>query len=472
MNMIKENNIFFVGIKGVALANLAIILKKMKKNVCGSDIDDEFITDRTLKDNQIRIFRNFDPADLPESTDLVVYTAANQSSNNPQVLEAKKRGIRILHGSQLLREIILSYKRAVAVCGCHGKTTTSALLAYSLIKLGKKPTYMVGTSSFAEFDGGDYGNNHEYIVVEGDEYGINPPTDKTPKLFFLPVKYVLATNIDFDHPDVYRSLEETEKIFTQFFNDKQLFLCADDKNLMNAVKKINPQRYQTYGFDKKADLQIKNWQPEADGSSFGLSYQGNDLGQFKTALFGEKMVSNAAGVVLVLLAFGIAADEIKTAISGFTGAKRRFELIYTDRNTWLLDDYAHHPTEIRATINAARARFTGKRIIVLFQPHTFSRTRLLLEDFSECLNLADFALIAPIFTSARENQKDFGISSLEIEKKARKLGKNNVFAVGSTGELMAKLKNIIKKGDVIFTMGAGDIYKLGDDIIKEISKLK
>ncbi|MFN4212415.1 MAG: UDP-N-acetylmuramate--L-alanine ligase [Microgenomates group bacterium] len=479
----QSNNIFIVGIKGVAMANLALILKKMGKNVGGSDVEEEFITDELLKKNKISWQAGF--GKLPDGVDLVIYSAAHGGVNNPQVIEAKKRGIKILSQAQVLGKIMEKFKKKIAVCGSHGKTTTASLLAYSLIKLGEKPSYLVGSSNFNHFWGGDY-QKSDYFVVEADEYGVNPPADKTPKFYFLNPDYIISTNIDFDHPDVYKNIEETRKAFIKFFNNKKLILNIDNVQLFQCFKTLKYSKLITYGFSKKADYQIINWEVNEQGSTFtllyhpkqrnnfilssssSLAFKNNNLVNFKISLFGKHNISNAAAVIAQLLLLGFKPDEIKKAMLDFKGARRRFEVVYQKNNQYLIDDYAHHPNEIKATIKAAKLRFPKRKIMVIFQPHTYSRTLSLLEDFAKSLSYADKALILPIFPSAREKGINFKISSAAIAK----LNPDKLIYISSKNQLLQVLSSFLDSQEIIFTMGAGDVYKLKDDIIKIISNAK
>jgi UDP-N-acetylmuramate--L-alanine ligase/UDP-N-acetylenolpyruvoylglucosamine reductase len=459
--MLKQaKNIFFLGIKGVAMANLAVVLKNMGKNVLGCDLAEEFITDKLLKSNKISWQVGFNPSKFPKQTNLVVYSAAHGGTNNPIIIEAKKKKINIISQAQLLGELEKQFETKIAICGCHGKTTTSSLLVYALNKLEEKPSYVVGVPFFTDYQGGNY-QGKKYFVVEADEYGVNPPVDKTPKFHFLNPDYIIATNIDFDHPDVYKNIEETKKAYKEFFDKKgiKIFACIDDKNLMEVVKRLPRENYLTYGFDKKADYQISEWKIDEKGSSFSIN---NFL--YKISLFGEKNISNVAGVISFLLHLGFSQDSIKNAIVGFSGAERRFEKIFFKNNIYLFDDYAHHPAEITTTINAIRLRFKDKRLIVIFQPHTYSRTNFLLKEFKESLSLADIGFILPIFASAREKKDQFKVDSKDIVQ-----GKKNLFYVKSDVQLISRLDNILKDGDVVFTMGAGDVYKLKNKLVKMIN---
>ena len=193
----QSKNIFFLGIKGVAMANLAVILKKMGKNVTGCDIEEEFITDKLLKDNKIDWTVGFDQDNIPKETDLIVYSAAHGGTNNPLIVEAIKNKVNVISQAQLLGELMDEFENKIAVCGCHGKTTTSSLLVYALNKLKQRPSYLVGVPFLLDIQGEIF--RKKYFVVEADEYGVNPPTDKTPKFNLLNPNYIIATNIDFDH---------------------------------------------------------------------------------------------------------------------------------------------------------------------------------------------------------------------------------------------------------------------------------
>ena len=471
--MLKQaKSIFIIGIKGAAMANIAVILKKLGKTVSGTDVDEQFITDSLLKTNNITYAVGFDSKLINKNIDLVVYSAAHGGENNPLVITAKNIGIQSLHQAELLGQLLRLFKTSIAVCGCHGKTTTSSLLAYALLKLGVKPSYMIGSSDFNHYPGGDYASK-DYFVIEADEYAINPPHNITPKFNFLNPDYILCTNIDFDHPDVYQDLETTKEAFLKFFGNKKLTLCADDNNLSHLVNKLKQDQYLTYGFSPKADLQIVNPEYNNDTSSFELIWRQKSLGKYKISLFGEKNISNAAGVILTLLQLGFDPEKIKKAIQDFTGAKRRFEKIYEKNDVYIFDDYAHHPNEIEATIKAARNRFPGKKIIIIFQPHTYSRTQSLLPEFAKQLSLADQAYILPIFPSAREDSSKFTVSSKDIAK----INPQKLKSIENKNDLLLSLKSFLLNPDIlsqsiIFTMGAGDVYKLSDDIIKVIANVK
>ena len=456
------------------MANLARMLAQMGKQVSGSDTAEEFITDKVLAESTINVVHSFEAKDLPVHTNLVIYSAAHGGINNAQVQEAQKRGIQVKHQVEVLGEMMNNFKTSVAVCGCHGKTTTSAFLSYALKNLGSQPSYMVGVSDFNDNWGGEY-TGKDIFVAEADEYGLNPPYDKTPKINFLSTTHAICMNIDFDHPDVYDSLEQTQQTFFNFFNktiqnnpEQSLFLCGDDVNLMKVASQLPREVYQTYGYTSDSDWKISNLQTDEEGTTFKLTFPDNKQEQFTISMFGEKSVSNAAGVIAFLITQGYNPEEIRKAIRNFTGAKRRFEKVSHIINTYIFDDYAHHPHEIEATLGAAQARFPSRRILVLFQPHTFTRTESLKHEFIQSLAKADYAFILPIFGSARETVAANSITSIDLENLAQEKGIQNVHGFASKEDSLAALQSKLQQGDVIFTMGAGDVYKLKNDIEKMI----
>jgi len=463
--ILDKTSFFLLGIKGSAMANIAVMLKDMGKKVSGVDVEEEFITDSSLIKNQIEYSTNFLDFSSLDQYDVFVYSAAHGGSENPLILEAQKKGKLLVSQPQLIAEFVEKHPLSLAVAGCHGKTTTSSLLAWALAKLGKNPGFLIGAPLF---DGGGGGKitDSDYFVVEADEYGVHPPKDKTPKLLFLHPYIALCMNIDFDHPDVYENLEATIKTFVQFFSQAQkLIVFGDDRNIRALLPSLANRRLRVYGTTDDCDYQIVNQEANTVGISFEMKKLGISQGIFTSVLFGEKNIYNCAGVVATLLELGFSAHEVRTAIAGFSGAKRRMETLWTDTNSYLIDDYGHHPAEIAATLTALRSRFPGKRLHVLFQPHTFSRTEELKNEFVVELSQADFVYLLPIFASAREDVAQFRITSAELSLIAMRKGNNTVLAFDDKSSLLAHLKNKWRPGDVVLTLGAGDIYKLKDDII-------
>lgn len=480
---IKSKNIFFIGIKGVAQANLALILKKMGFNVCGSDVEEEFITDKVLAKNGISIINSFSGEAIPKHTDILIYSAAHGGSQNPQFKYAKSNNIKILHQSELIKEISSDFKNTVAVSGCHGKTTTTSIISYALRNLHAKSAHMVGVSELGEYAGGEY-HGKDYFIYEADEYAINPPENKTPKLEYNNANYAVITNIDFDHPDVYSSVNDVKDTFEKFIkkvitnhkeeNEKAVILCGDDKNIIDIASKIHKKNYLLYGFSHHNDIKIEKFETKKDKSIFWITSDYFNIKEYKfeIKIFGEKNISNASGAVAMLLLLGYSPEEIKTAIKNFTGAKRRFEFIFYENGVFLFDDYAHHPEEILSVISAARERFKNKRIIVIFQPHTFSRTKQFKNGFIQSLSKADIAYLMPVFPSAREVKSENQTTSEVLANDAVKQGVKNIKYCNSEKNLIENLSKNLKKEDVVLTVGAGNIYKLSTKILEIAKKIK
>lgn len=466
----------------MGMATIAILLKQMGIRVSGVDTTEVFPTDAELKKEQVEVF-NFDKDTLPEGVEMVVYSAAHGGSENPLVRHAKSNGIHTMHQAAFLGLLMGEFSTPISIAGCHGKTTTTALAAYTLIKMGEKPSYIVGAPSFgeqSEYAGGSFRGNN-LLIVESDEYAIDPHHDKTSKLRFLKPSVALVTNIDFDHPDVFDSLDHTKETFYDFFQsvaERQgsqskhpfLIVCADNKPLMEVVKRCPQEWFITYGYSNDADFYIQHAARTESGTSFSIKNDGHPVERYQTGLYGDKNISNAAGVIALLTILGHDVESIKKGMAGFAGARRRFEKIGEVNTVPIIDDYAHHPEELRALLASARSRYPDKRIVLVFQPHTFSRTIQFKEAFIEALATADRAIIAPIFASARESEEANSISSLDMGAYAAMKLLKNISGTDSKKKVVALLKAEFTQNDVIILAGAGDVYTLKDDIISAIEK--
>lgn len=468
--------VYFVGVKGVAMSGLAFILKKQGYRVSGSDVKSSFITDKVLNQIDLKPFIGFKPENISRNLTLVVYSASHQGKKNIEVREAIKKGIPIISEAGLIAKVAKQAKQVIAVAGCHGKTTTASLVAFSLIKLRQKPSYLVGTSSFNNYLAADYNQGKKgYFVVEADEYTIDSSQKIKPKFSLLSPQTIILTNVDYDHVDIYPDIGAVKNEFRKFVGKLirtrgKLIFNQDDQNSQSVIKSLPKSQCLSYGFSSNSDLRIsEDWQTNQQGSVFKVSWRGKVIGKFTNSLFGKKNILNTAAVILFLLSEGFSIEKIKMAIRDFTGAKRRFEKIYEGNGSYLFDDYGHHPREIAATIGAARARFRGKKLLIIFQPHTYSRTIRFKNEFGRVLSQADQAIILPIFSSAREKESNFKISSQDIVREMRSLGKNNLVAVTNKKKLLLLLGQFRNKRNwLIITMGAGNVYELKDDIIKTI----
>jgi UDP-N-acetylmuramate--alanine ligase len=472
MTLHEAKKIYMVGIKGVGMSQLAAILAVKNKIVIGSDTGESFTTDEILQKNSIRVDKGFLDTYITPDIDLVITTAAHKGLQNPQVLYAKSCNIPVITYAQALGELMSDYKNCISICGAHGKTTTTGLCAITAKSLRLDPTYIVGTASLMDEPSYGYGKS-DVFIVESDEYVASYPDDLHPKLYYMNPTHIIATNIDFDHPDVYSSLEEIKDVFTDFFKktlDKggYLVFCSQDPILSEVTSKLPSKNKYSYGFSQTDRLYIHAIQYKNHKAFFSVTIDGKTVEDFSISLAGEKNVLNAGGVILLFYLLGIPLAAIKESLPNFKGSQRRFEKKFEANETVLYDDYGHHPKEIVATIKAAQTRYPHKRIIVIFQPHTFSRTQSLLADFAKALSEADISLVADIFASAREDAKSFSVTSADIQKSAKSQGFSNVFY---TPDILKTLKEKMQKGDIIVTMGAGNIYTIQNGIIELIKSL-
>ncbi len=462
---VDKKSFYLLGIKGVAMANIALILKDMNKRVFGFDTQDEFITEDSLRRAGILYESKGSFLKKLSAFDVFVYSAVHGGSENTVIKEARSRGKLIVSQAELIGEMLTRFPYSIAVSGCHGKTTTSSLIAFMLEKLNLNPSYLIGAPSFKGIGGSRYKTNSKYFIFEADEYGVEPPRNTTPKLLYYHPTHIVCTNIDYDHPDVYQNIEQVRDTFQRFFNASKLYLCADDPHLKMLYSNYSKKNYLTYGYSQSADLLINSVTITPKGSKFKLTYQKTELGFFFVHLFGEKNILNVAGAVLVLLDLGVSASKIKIVLKAFSTVKRRLEIVYRNKNFILVDDYAHHPAEIHASISALKDQFPDRRIIIIFQPHTYSRTHSLRVDMVSALSCSDIAYVAPIFSSAREKKVE-GINYTQELKEAVRKGKNaNIRVFESKQQMLSSLTHQVKNTDIIVTMGAGDIYKLRNDII-------
>jgi len=452
MNKIKS--IHFVGIKGVGMTPLAIIAKEAGINVTGSDIADEFITDIALKKAGILPKVGFFRSNVG-NVDLVITTGAHGGFNNVEVIEAKNKKIKVITQGEAVGVFmdggILGRKfTGISVTGTHGKTTVSAMIA-TLLKVNNfDPSYLIGTADAVSLGApGHYGKG-DYFVAEADEYMTEPNYDKTIKHMWQHPKFAVITNIEFDHPDVYSSLDETREKFLAFANqlpkDGILITCGDDSQIKELLNEFKGKKI-TYGI--------------STGNDFIVS---DVLDNIKLSIFGDHNRLNAVAAFAVGLALGLSKEQIEKGLIQFKGSKRRAEFIGTLRSGALVfDDYAHHPTEIQKTLKAFREKFPDSRIVCIFQPHTYSRTKSLFEQFSTSFKDVDVVILTNIYSSLREKADP----TVSVEDLAIKIGRKAIF-IPELNDVLKYINNQGYKDDVVLiTMGAGDVYKINSELIKK-----
>lgn len=451
--------VHFTGIKGVGMAALALAYQDAGWEVTGSDTKEFQITDPVLKKRGIKVVEKFTPRNIwvlkkmvwvPALTKLI-YTGAHHGAQNVEVKWAASRGVPTLNYAQALGEFFAD-KKQIVVCGVGGKTTTTAMMATILYEQGADPSWIIGTSEIGSLPWAGRFGKGEWAVIEGDEYVADPGGDKTPKFMYLNPKIVVCTNIAYDHPDVYKSKEEVEAVYRKFFdrtveNGGKVILSEGGEGIegLEGAEEINKGIYRNL-------REVK--------------------GEIKRILQvpGEYNLKNAVLAVAAAREAGISEEKAIEAVGKYTGAKRRFELIGEIGGIGgvsLYDDYAHHPTEIAALLAAAREKFPDRQIRFIFQPHTFSRTKALFRKFADSLKAADETIMYPIFASAREEQDETVSSQMLAEEIKRRGGK--AAYVKSGEKLVEYLVRTKQPPEVIFTVGAGNLYEFHQKIIAAMS---
>ena len=449
----KNKKVHFVGIGGISMSGLAQILIDYGFKVSGSDWHSSELTDK-LKNLGAEIYIGHDAKNV-HGKDLVVYTSA-ASDTNPEIAEAKKLNIPLMGRAEFLGDIMRKFKYGVAISGTHGKTTTTSMVSMILLKAELDPTIMVGGELDA-IDGNVKPGKSDYFVTEACEY-------KRNFLKFYP--YIgLILNIDADHLDYYKDIDDIQSAFAKFAslipNDGTLIGFKGDKRIMEIMQEVKCKKL-TYGISE-GDFTAKNITYDNLGcASFTAYYKDLKFGDFSLNVPGEHNVLNALAAIACAYTLNVKEDAIYSALKEYGGTHRRFEKKGKINGTMVIDDYAHHPTEIQATIKAA-LNYPHKRLFVAFQPHTYSRTKTLFDRFAKAFNGVDKLMLADIY-AARE--KDTGIVSSKMLCDA--ICKNGVNAsyFGSFDKIVDYLKGELKDGDVLITMGAGDIYKVGDDLLE------
>ena len=457
------------------MAPLAVIAKEAGFTVTGSDVATGFITDTMLKKAGITPFVGFESPHI-QDCDLVITTGAHGGYDNPEVVTAKEKGIPVLTQGEavgiFMQGDILGRKSqiGISVAGTHGKTTTTAMVATLLRGAALDPSWVIGTSEIPSLGVSGHLGEGRYFVAEADEYANEPTYDKTPKLLLQHPAIAVITNVEHDHPDVYPTVEDFRNTVLTFVNNLPeggiLIACGDDPHVQSILEQYTGRKL-TYGFGDNNDYVLVM----GEENTYDVLKKGDHIATFHLEVMGVHNGLNALAALLVGLQCGVRFSTGINALQSFTGTKRRMEFIgELPGGALLYDDYAHHPTEIAKTLAAFRHHFLDKNIVCLFQPHTYSRTKLLFDEFIDSLSLADTVVIAEIYPSARE-PIDPSLSSAHLVEELQKLGKDALFA-----ENLENVVQYIKQAHygnetIVITMGAGDIYTIAKDIMEHESAL-
>ncbi len=453
----RPQRLHFTGIGGIGMSGIAEVLLSLGYAISGSDLKRSPITAR-LESLGATVSEGHSAANVTGAKVLVVSSAIDE--RNPEVLEARRLGIPVIPRGELLAEL-MRLKYGIAVAGSHGKTTTTSMAATVLDQLGLDPTVIVGGRLSTIGGTNARVGKSVLLVVESDE------SDGS----FLKLAPIVAvvTNIDHEHLDHYKDFAAIRRAFSEFVNKVPFYgvavLCLDDPNVRSLLPEVR-RRVVTYGRTAQADLEISSIRREAFASRFTLRTRDRDLGEFKVNVPGEHNVMNATAAVAVALELGQEPDKIRTALEAFRGVDRRFQIRGQAAGVTVVDDYGHHPTEIRATLETARG-CGYRKVHVLFQPHRYTRTHLLMDEFAGAFHEADHVYLTEIYAASEPPIE--GVTGAALAERMRAFGHRSVEFVGTLSAGVEAVAANVREGDLVVTLGAGSISQAGDLILSSLT---
>ena len=460
LELASKSHIYLIGIGGIGLSAIARVLLAQGYRVSGSDMRASAITDALAREG-ITVHIGHDAGHLPPDVALVIVSSA-VPVDNPEVVAAQQRGIPVVKRAEVLGAMMAG-KVGIAVAGTHGKTTITALIALTLMRAGCDPTFIVG-GVLQDLGTNARAGQGPYFVIEADEY------DHT--FLGLRPQIAVVTNIEMDHPDCYPDLESMIEAFRRFLAlvppDGCVVGCGDDQRVRGLLGELRGTRRITYGLGAGVDWRATDIRANpAGGSDFLVRHAGRDFGRFSISirLSGVHNVQNALAVLAVAHHLGLDQEAVREALAEFRGTGRRFEHKGTVAGVTVIDDYAHHPTQIRATLAAARARFPQGAIWAVFQPHTYSRTKALLDEYAASFGDADHVIVTAIY-AAREHDT-LGVSAADL---VARMSHPDARLIADLGAATDYLAGHVRPGDVVITLGAGDGYLVGEGLLARLEK--
>jgi UDP-N-acetylmuramate--alanine ligase len=451
----KKYNIHFVGIGGIGMSGIAELLLNLDYKVSGSDLRSTEIT-RRLAQLGGRIFEGHRPEQI-QGADVVVISSAVKA-DNPEVVAARDAVIPVIPRAEMLAEL-MRLKYSIAVAGAHGKTTTTWIIASVLDHGGLDPTVVIGGKLDSLGTNARLGQG-EFIVAEADE--------SDGSFLKLTPTIGVVTNINAEHLDFYGNQEKIKEVFLDFINKVPFYgmtvLCLDNEGIQDLIPKIE-KRFTTYGMTSQADYQAKDVTFDGLTSQYVVTYRGEPLGSVELSLPGIHNVYNSMASIAIGMELGIAFDDIQRALRDIEGVQRRLEVKGTSRGVTIVDDYGHHPTEIRLTLQTARQCWPDSRIVVVFQPHRYSRVAALFDDFTRAFYEADSVLVLPIYSAGEAPIESIDGQSLCEE--IREHGHKDVVFHDGHDAAVSHLKETLREGDVLLTLGAGDVWQVGEKLLDE-----
>ncbi|MDR1604498.1 MAG: UDP-N-acetylmuramate--L-alanine ligase [Gracilibacteraceae bacterium] len=445
--------IHFVGIKGAGMSALAQIAGKMARAVItGSDTEQVYFTDKLLQREGIEV-RPFAPANVDEA-DIVVHSPA-YGAEHPEIRRARTLGLPVYSYPEFLGRL-MAEKNGICIAGTHGKTTTTAMIGKIMLDARLDPCLLVG-SEVPCLSGNALVGAGDYFVIEACEY-------RRHFLNYAPL-FLVITNIELDHPDYFHNIEDVTAAFAEFAGALPaaggLIIWDEEPRRLDMR---TPATVTTFGFGAGADVRAVNAEFSGGGSRCDVHVDGRPAGRLDLPLPGRHNILNALAAAALTMRLGVPPEQALAALTGFNGTKRRFETLGRRNGALVVDDYAHHPTEIRATLNAARLSYPRRRIRAVFQPHTYSRTRRLLPDFALSFSEADEVVLAEIFPSARESREEQQLSSRRLAELIADSGVRARY-FPTLAEITAYLCRTLRSDDLVLTLGAGDVYRVAEDLL-------
>lgn len=450
IDLSKVNKVYFIGIEGAGTSALARIFKFMGKDVSGSDEGDHFYNSVLFRTG-IKVIHQFSGDNIPADADLIVYGTSFKPETNKELARALGSRIPTMSYAEALG-ILFNAKLGISVCGTHGKTTTTAMLGYVLMQSGADPTVLVG-SKVPQFNGNSIIGKSDYFILEADEY-------QNKFQYYNPFGVTL-TSVDWDHPDYFPTFKEYKKAFSDFVAKipKHGFLVVwGDSNSVLEIAGNAKCEVIKYGFLEDNDAIIVKHETRNMKQFFEIVYNDENLGEFEIQLVGKHNILNAVAVIATCCKLGIDMEKVREALRNFKGTARRFEYVGERNGTVLIDDYAHHPEEIKATLKAARELYPTEKIWAVFHPHTFTRTKALLSEFSQSFDDANKVIVIDIYGSVREVQG--GVSSKDLTDLINKYFYGKAEHIPAIEEAIKFLKGAISENDIVISMGAGDVWKV------------
>jgi len=450
----KNYHIHFIGIGGIGMSGIAELLINLGYKVSGSDLKLSNITKRLAKKGGI-IFQGHSKEQVTGAN--VVVTSTAIARENPEVVHARELSIPIIPRAEMLAEL-MRLKYSIAISGAHGKTSTTSMVSQILNTAGLDPTVIIG-GLLKGLDTNALHGKGEFIVAEADE------SDGS----FLKYSPAIAvvTNIDLEHLDFYKDIEDIKDKFVQFINSVPFYglaiLCLDNEHIQDILPKIQV-RYTTFGMTAQSDLQAREISFKGSKSFFKVFHHEKRLGEIDLNIAGEHNISNALASIATAIELKIPFKTIKKALEQIEGVKRRLEVKGEKKGIIVMDDYGHHPTEIMATLTAVRESYKGRRLVVVFQPHRYTRTQGLFHEFTRSFYQSDILIILPIYAASEKEIK--GVSAKCLCEGIRKHGHKDVSYAPDFTQALSMLTHKIKKKDLVLTLGAGDIYTLGEELVE------